>query len=104
MHAKNDWLTGMPSHTRTIRRNRASPWYRITSTMGDLIRIDYYNSPLPIDRSRYRLQSLQARACALRASLSFSLSLPLSRLPSLTASLRLYFSVLNTVADAVEYI
>jgi len=68
--------------------------------MGDLIRIDYYNSPLPIDRSRYRLQSLQARACALRASLSLSPS----RLPSLTASLHLYFSVLNTVADAVEYI
>jgi len=37
--------------------------------MGDLIRIGYYNSPIPIDRpriSRYRLQSMQEHACTLR--------------------------------------
>jgi len=49
--------------------------------MGDLIRIGYYNSPIPIDRpriSRYRLQSLQAHACTLRV---------LSHSSPLTASL-----------------
>lgn len=91
----------MPLHTRIIRRNEASLQYRITSTMRDLIRIGYYNSPLPIDRSRISLTFTKLGSACLRIARALSLSpslfllLPLSRSSPLTASLHLYFSVLN---------